>query len=80
MGEDPNAGVVRELSEETGLDVEIVNLRSVSSDLVEFPWRSVLLHHDRIIFDLAVTGGTLLSEVDGTTDLPEWIEPKSCRS
>ncbi|WP_020520381.1 NUDIX hydrolase [Catelliglobosispora koreensis] len=75
-GEDPNAGVIRELKEETGLDVEIVGLRSVSSDLVEFPWRNVLLHHDRIVFDLAVTGGTLLSEVDGTTDLPKWVSPE----
>jgi ADP-ribose pyrophosphatase YjhB (NUDIX family) len=72
-GEDPKAGVVRELMEETGLDVAITGIHSVTSDLVEFPWRNILLHHDRIVFELSVTGGSLLSEVDGTSDLPLWV-------
>lgn len=75
-GEDPNLGVAREFREETGLEIEITGLREVSSDLVEFPWRGVLLHHDRIIFDVRVIGGELLSETDGTTDLPMWVEPE----
>ncbi len=72
-GEDPNLGVVREFREETGLEVAIVGLRDAFSDVVEFPWRGVLLHHDRIIFDVEVIGGELLAETGGTTDLPAWI-------
>jgi ADP-ribose pyrophosphatase YjhB (NUDIX family) len=74
-GEPPARGVVREFLEETGLTAEIVRLREVTSDLVEFPWRGVLLHHDRIIYDMRITGGELAVETDGTTDLPEWVEP-----
>lgn len=74
-GEDPRAAVVREFMEETGLTVEITGLRDVCSDLVEFPWRGILLHHDRVIFDVVVTGGMLTEETDGTTDLPQWVEP-----
>ncbi|WP_203908271.1 NUDIX hydrolase [Rhizocola hellebori] len=72
-GEDPNVGVVREFREETGLEVAIAGLHDVFSDVVEFPWRGVQLHHDRIIFDVKVVGGELLAETDGTTDLPAWI-------
>ncbi|WP_117213098.1 NUDIX domain-containing protein [Allorhizocola rhizosphaerae] len=72
-GEDPNLGVVREFREETGLDVRPVGLREVSADRVEFPWRGVVLHHDRIIFDVEIVGGSLIGENNGTTDLPAWV-------
>lgn len=75
-GEDPATAVVREFQEETGLTAEITGLREVTSDLVEFPWRDVLLHHDRIIYDVVITGGELTVETDGTSDLPQWIEPE----
>ncbi|MEV4416351.1 NUDIX domain-containing protein [Catellatospora sp. NPDC049609] len=79
-GEDPAAAVVREFREETGLTAEIAGLREVTADLVEFPWRDVLLHHDRIIYDMTVTGGELTVEADGTSDLPQWIEPERLAS
>jgi 8-oxo-dGTP diphosphatase len=75
-GEDPTLGLVREFREETGLLVEPVRLIEVNSDLVEFPWRGVLLHHDRIFFEVSILGGALLAEADGTTDLPEWVAPQ----
>jgi len=72
-GEDPNLGVVREFHEETGLDIAITGLREVFADFVKFPWRNVIIHHDRIIFEVEVVGGTLLGETNGTTDLPMWV-------
>ena len=72
-GEDPNHGVVREFHEETGLEIAIIGLREVFADFVRFPWRNVILHHDRIIFDVEVVGGTLVGEANGTTDLPLWV-------
>jgi len=74
-GEDPNLGVVREFHEETGLEIAITGLREVFSDFVKFPWRNVILHHDRIVFNVKVVGGALLGEADGTTDLPRWVPP-----
>ncbi len=79
-GEDPNTGVVREFLEETGLLVEPVRLIEVNADLVEFPWRGVLLHHDRIFFEVRVVGGVLLAEAEGTSDLPEWVAPQDISS
>jgi 8-oxo-dGTP diphosphatase len=75
-GEDPNLGVLREFREETGLDVAVTGLREVFADFVEFPWRGVIIHHDRIIFDVDVVGGSLIGEINGTTDLPMWIDPE----
>ncbi len=75
-GEDPNEGVVREFREETGLEVRPVGLREVSADLVEFPWRGVVLHHDRIVFDVEIVGGALIGESGGTTDLPAWVSER----
>lgn len=75
-GEDPNLGVVREFWEETGLEIAITGLREIFADVISFPWRDVLMHHDRVIFDVEVTGGVLRGEADGTTDLPAWFAPE----
>jgi 8-oxo-dGTP diphosphatase len=72
-GEDPAAAVVREVAEETGLDVRINRVRAAVSDVTEMPWRNVALHHDRIVYDLAVTGGDLRDEPDGTSDIAAWF-------
>ncbi|MDI1460333.1 NUDIX domain-containing protein [Catellatospora sp. KI3] len=74
-GEDPAAGLAREFLEETGLTVRITGLHGVSSDLVDMPWRGVLLHHDRVVYDVEVVGGELTVETAGTSDLPAWVEP-----
>lgn len=67
-GEDPEAGARREVFEETGLHVEITDLVSVNSRVVtEFQWV-------RIIYRGRVLGGELRAEVDGSTDMPRWID------
>ena len=71
--EDPRATVVREFREETGLDVEVTGLHSVSADLVEFPRLGVLQHHDRLVFDVRVLGGVLTAEAG---ERAGWVDPK----
>jgi ADP-ribose pyrophosphatase YjhB (NUDIX family) len=68
-GEHPADGVVREFAEETGLVVAVTGLRAVVSDVL---WGK---HTDRVVYDVAVRGGTLRAEADGTTDLAAWITP-----
>jgi 8-oxo-dGTP diphosphatase len=70
--EDPRATVVREFREETGLDVEVTGLHSVSADLVEFPHLGVLQHHDRLVFDVRVLGGVLTAEAG---ERAGWVDP-----
>jgi ADP-ribose pyrophosphatase YjhB (NUDIX family) len=70
--EDPRKAVIREFAEETGLDVEVIGIREVSADLIEFPRLGVLQHHDRLVFDVRVRGGDLVPE-DG--ELAEWLDP-----
>lgn len=70
--EDPRDTVVREFQEETGLDVEVTGLHSVSADLIEFPALGVLQHHDRIVFTVRVLGGTLTPEEN---EAAEWLDP-----
>jgi ADP-ribose pyrophosphatase YjhB (NUDIX family) len=74
-GEDPADAVVREIAEETGLAVQVTGVRGVVADILEMPWRDVALHHDRIVYDVAVMGGTLRREADGTSDLAAWLSP-----
>ncbi|WP_431972817.1 NUDIX hydrolase [Micromonospora haikouensis] len=69
-GEHPEAGVVREFAEETGLAVRVTGLLAAVSDVTGLP--GVALHTDRIVFAVEATGGTLRDEPDGTTDLVRW--------
>jgi ADP-ribose pyrophosphatase YjhB (NUDIX family) len=69
-GEHPAGAVVREFAEETGLAVAVTGLRAAVSDVL---WG---LHTDRVIYDVAVRGGTLRDEPEGTTDLAAWIGPE----
>jgi ADP-ribose pyrophosphatase YjhB (NUDIX family) len=71
-GEDPQATVIREFAEETGLQVEITGLHGVSADFVEFPRLGVLQHHDRVVFDVRMVGGVLTPE-EG--ERAEWVRP-----
>jgi ADP-ribose pyrophosphatase YjhB (NUDIX family) len=72
-GEQPLNAVVREYREETGLDISVVTLRDVVADLLLRPAGGIVMHTDRVIYDVRVVGGTLRSEPDGTSDLAEWV-------
>ncbi|WBB55035.1 NUDIX domain-containing protein [Verrucosispora sp. WMMD573] len=71
--EHPADAVVREVTEETGLTVEVSGLRAVVADVVPYPDLGVALHTDRMLFDVTTVGGRLVAERDGTTDLARWL-------
>lgn len=73
-GEDPLATLTREFAEETGLTVEIDSLVDVLIDLIHTR-RGALVHFDRILFEVHPTGGELIAERDGTSDLARWHTP-----
>ncbi|MFG2057702.1 NUDIX hydrolase [Micromonospora sp. NPDC048930] len=70
--EHPEAAVVREFAEETGLTVRVAGLRDAVADVSRYAELGVALHTDRIVFDVTATGGTLRDEPDNTTDLARW--------
>lgn len=72
-GEHPAAAVVREIAEETGLAVRVVALRDIRADVALIRGKDLALHHDRVIFDVAVCGGTLRDEPSGTTNRVRWV-------
>ena len=74
QGEHPDAAVLREFGEETGLAVRLDALRTVCSDVARLS-SGDLEHTDRIVYDVTVVGGSLRPETDGTTDLVEWVAP-----
>ncbi|MGK5742773.1 NUDIX hydrolase [Micromonospora sp. URMC 103] len=74
--EHPAHTVVREVTEETGLTVEITDLHAVVADVIPFPEADVSLHTDRVVFDLAVIGGSLRDEGAGATDQARWVTPQ----
>lgn len=75
-GEHPEATVIREFVEETGLTVTVTGLRDILDDVTELPHRGTRVHTIRLIYDVVdvmagdgtTDDGSLRAEVDGTTD------------
>jgi len=74
-GEEPAAGVLRELEEETGLEGTVLGVTGVYSATylrsVDRPLDPV--HHLGIIFTVEAHEGALRHEADGSTDQCAWV-------
>lgn len=70
-GEHPEAACLREVKEETGLEVSLTHLLGVDS--ITFDGVLGPMQHLRIFYLAQVVSGTLTAETDGTTDLVQWI-------
>lgn len=67
-GEEPDACVVREVLEETGLHVKPKRI------LMALSWLPTAdFHVVGIVYDVEIIGGELRFEEDGTTDYLEWF-------
>jgi 8-oxo-dGTP diphosphatase len=77
FGETPRDGALRELTEETGLLGEIVELAEVLSwtGRWQHPRDEVdeAYHGIQIVYRARIVGGALHDEVDGSTDLAAWF-------
>ncbi len=69
-GEHPEAAMVREVWEETGLNVRPAGVAGVDAIVSERSGER--FHAIRIIYYADVLGGSLAHEQDGTTDLCQW--------
>jgi ADP-ribose pyrophosphatase YjhB (NUDIX family) len=75
FGEDPAAGAIREVREETGYDVELHDLVGVRSAVLE-PAETMSGHRVQavgILFRGTITGGELATEFEGSTDAAAWV-------
>lgn len=77
-GEDPADAARREVWEESGYEVRLDGLLGVDSHVVPAKRRlaqgaTAPLHALRIVYRATITGGTLTHEVDGSSDMAEWI-------
>lgn len=70
FGESPEAAVVREVMEETGLEVvpkSVLTIDSITSDSEEESFHGI-----RIVYEVELKGGQLRNETNGTTDQCAW--------
>ncbi len=78
--ETPEQAAVRELYEETGLNVELTGLLAVDSFTVPAEERIAAADRQRALLSLRIiytarrTGGSLRPEPDGSTDEVAWID------
>ena len=72
-GEHPDSTVVREVAEESGLDVRVAGLPRVVDDVLPLPAPGTVVHTVRLVYDAEVTGGHLRPEIGGTSDLAEFV-------
>jgi ADP-ribose pyrophosphatase YjhB (NUDIX family) len=83
FGERPRDAVVREIREETGLDVRVEELLDADAELVRYVGEAgeqIEAHPVRLLFRVVVMGGALgVQEVDGSTDDAAWWVPGELR-
>jgi len=82
-GEDPDAAMIREMDEETGItDIKNISLREIYSRAYpaceENSYKAI--HHLGIIYDLQLGSFDLRVEQDGATDLCQWFDEQQARS
>jgi 8-oxo-dGTP diphosphatase len=75
FGEAPEVGVLRELSEETGLEGRILEIVGVTNRALRIarPTGDHHMHALGICYRVQATGGTLRDEPDGSTDRTGWF-------
>jgi ADP-ribose pyrophosphatase YjhB (NUDIX family) len=75
FGEHPDAAVVRELAEETGLHGEIERIAGVFSHVYRQSRAAQGrdLHFLGVLYHVRIVGGELRDEADGTTDTAAWL-------
>ena len=77
LDETPAEGAVRELREETGYDVDLLQVLGVDTflvpaeDRIEPPGRP--LKSVRVVYEARIVGGELRHEENGTTDEARWV-------
>lgn len=70
LGEEPEQAMIREVLEETGLNVDPTGLFLVNSYTSE---TDPSKQNIRIVYRARILGGELTHEIDGSTDIPKWI-------
>jgi 8-oxo-dGTP pyrophosphatase MutT (NUDIX family) len=81
-GEDPVDAVVREVREETGLEVSVSGPpRAAVADVLDLPHRGVRVHTLRLLYDAEPAGPLtgLRPEPDGTSDRVELVPERGLR-
>jgi len=79
-GEDLAETVIREVAEETGLEVVVDAVVAVTSDVVDSVPRQQHLWTVRLVCDARVVGGSLRAEVEGSSDGVRWFTPDELAS
>lgn len=74
-GEHPQAALLREVAEETGLAIAVTGVRDAVADVYDLPHRGVSVHTIRLLFDAELSDPDAVPrpEVDGTSDRAQFV-------
>lgn len=81
-GEHPDAALLRELEEETGLaDIKAHRVTAVYSHAYKgrVDWQGDPVHHIGIVYEVDLAAFDLRPEINGSTDLCEWLTESRVR-
>ena len=73
FGEHPEAALVREVYEESGLSIESFRYLGIDSRVYEATTNRSELHAIRMIFTAPLSGSPRVTEIDGSVDAARWV-------
>ena len=85
IGEPTENALIREVKEETGVDVHVGTILHCQNSFFKMPFKEKFVHSIHMFYECSITGGELSTEFladqeQEYADMPEWIDLKDVKN